>query len=87
MVLNVERVSNDNKTRRKRGKTQTQNRWHSWPCPVRLFGGLFFTVLRATFYITLATYNLAKWGEGLNNPTYIRKPLVILTYLSNFAAP
>ena len=40
----------------------TQNRWHSWPCPVRLLGGLSFTVLRAAFYIILNRYSLAKRG-------------------------
>ena len=40
----------------------TQNRWHSWPCPVRLLGGLLFTVLHAAFYIILDSYSLAKRG-------------------------
>jgi len=32
LILNEK---NGNEKKRKRGKTRTQNRWHSWPCPVR----------------------------------------------------
>ena len=58
--------------RDEKGEHTTQNRWHSWPCPVRLLVASFFLLLRAAFYITVATYNLAKWGEGLNNTIYSR---------------
>ena len=45
-----------------RGGNMTQNRWHSWPCLVRLLVGLSFTVLRVAFYIILNRYSLAKRG-------------------------
>ena len=52
VVLNLNERENE---RDERGGNATQNRWHLWPCPVRLLDGLLLSVLRAGFYIILNT--------------------------------